>query len=163
MSIRDEARGSTAPADDEAERLAELFMRVTRAMGPPRAIKSQSSAAELSLAQLRCLLNIARNDNCTLRELSELLGISPPSASSLVERLVNMDLVQRDNDRNDRRAIRLHIAPAGAEMLARHREEYRLHLHRFFSPMSAEQRRAMLSALEILEGAVIRENSPSKE
>jgi len=142
---------SSQQQDQETEQIAELFERTARAMmcavKPPQ-IKSM--AFDLTLAQGRCLWAIARRENCTLRELSQHLAISPSTASELVERLVRADLVQREDDPQDRRAVRLHLSEQGRQHFDQHKAERREHLRAFLDRLAPRQRKDMMSALGTL-------------
>ncbi|MDQ3814716.1 MAG: MarR family transcriptional regulator [Armatimonadota bacterium] len=149
--------------DDNTERIAELFERTARAMMwavKPRQIKPL--AFDLTVAQNRCLWAIARRENCTLRELSQHLEVSPSTACELVDRLVRAELVQREGDAQDRRAIRLRLSKKGQRHLDQQRAERREHLRAFLDRLAPPQRQAMLSALETLND-VLEQATPEKE
>lgn len=76
----------------------------------------------LSVAQFRVLLFISRRNGCSLAELKDYLGVSAPSASRMVEALRERGLVMREEDRDDRRRVRLTLTDAGRDVLARSRE-----------------------------------------
>jgi MarR family transcriptional regulator, organic hydroperoxide resistance regulator len=140
---------------DDAERIAELFERTTRATWRAKPAKKMKSIAfELTLAQGRCLRAIARMENCTLGELSQHLDISPSTASPLIDRLVRAGLVRREGDPQDRRTVRLRLSAKGRQMFDRHKEERREHMKVFLDHLTEEQRKAMLNALEALDDVV---------
>src|SRR5687767_1396191 len=135
--------------EDDVEHIADLFWRVARVLkGPKSPIKS--IAFSLTLAQSRCLWAIAKREDCTLRELGEQLGIRPSTASELVDRLVQAGLVQRETDPNDRRNLQLRLAAKGRQLFERHRHERQAHIRQLLECLSAEQRAAMVNALETL-------------
>jgi DNA-binding MarR family transcriptional regulator len=143
------------PVVDDGERIAELFERTTRAIWRAKSPKKMKSIAfELTLAQGRCLRAIARMENCTLGELSQHLDISPSTASPLIDRLVRAGLVQREDDPQDRRTVRLRLSLEGQQMFGRHKEERREHMQMFLDRLTEEQRKAMLNALEALNEVV---------
>ncbi len=51
--------------------------------------------------------------------LARALDVRQPTASNLVKSLVEQDLVEVRRDERDRRAVRLHLRPAGARVLRR--------------------------------------------
>ena len=73
--------------------------------------------AGLSVPQLRGLLFVNRHDGAALGSLAEHLGLTPPSASKLVEELVKRRLLERATSRADRRRLRLGVSPAGKRLL----------------------------------------------
>ena len=52
-----------------------------------------------------------------MREVADFLHITPPSTTSLVNALVKDSLVKRIIDEHDRRTVKLHITPAGINLL----------------------------------------------
>jgi DNA-binding MarR family transcriptional regulator len=85
-----------------------------------RYIRAQMRAhrgAGLSVPQLRGLLFVNRNEGAALGSLAEHLGLTPPSASKLVEELVKRGLLERSTCAEDRRRLRLGVSPAGRRLL----------------------------------------------
>jgi len=65
---------------------------------------------ELSLPQIH-LVNVTRErGQVTIKELAELLGVSPPSASAMVDRLVEKDVLVREQSREDRRKVEVSLS-----------------------------------------------------
>jgi DNA-binding MarR family transcriptional regulator len=72
-----------------------------------------AAAPRLTVAQLRALLFVSRNENTNLSALAEHLGIGLTGASGLVDRLVRDGLLLRTIDPAERRRIQLIVTPAG--------------------------------------------------
>lgn len=72
----------------------------------------------LSMAQLKVLLTLSFKGAMAISKIGELLSISHPTASHLVEKLVQAQLVAREEDPADRRATLAHLTTSG-EALAR--------------------------------------------
>lgn len=68
---------------------------------------------ELTMQQLRVLGFVVKEPGMTGHELGESLGVSAPTASGLVDRLVEKGLLKRVDDSADRRIRRLHITEEG--------------------------------------------------
>lgn len=136
---------------DDVDALIGLCEATMRAMGKVRGTpEMEALAARLSLAQGRCLWNVALHPHCTLSELSEHLGISASTASTQVEELVRLEMVARTPDEHDRRAVRISLSPQGRTVFERQRARKRAHLDERLQRLSAPERRAMLEALRVL-------------
>jgi DNA-binding MarR family transcriptional regulator len=72
---------------------------------------------EITMAQLKALAAIARQPNCTIGMLSEQLGIKPPAASLLVDKLVRADLATRKGDPLDGRRVIVQPTTRGTSLL----------------------------------------------
>jgi len=64
---------------------------------------------ELSGIQLKTAMQVSLHQPMSLSELSQKLGVSAPSASVMVERLVEKKVITRENDPKDRRRIQLRV------------------------------------------------------
>ncbi|MBX6377634.1 MAG: winged helix-turn-helix transcriptional regulator [Clostridia bacterium] len=58
-------------------------------------------------------------EGLSLRQVAEALAVTPPTASEAVRTLVAKGLVVREADPADRRAVRLHLTPAGRAVAER--------------------------------------------
>lgn len=146
-----------ASLDAEAERIAELMDSVGRTIfkaghkGPP---KLKPEAMQLTIAQMRCLRVLSHQENCTMRDLSRHLGVRPSTACELVDALVKTGMVRRDSDPQDRRVVRLNLAPKGRRLKDKHGADRRAHLRAAIENLSDEERHAVVGALETLAGVL---------
>ncbi len=73
---------------------------------------------ELTVPQMNMLLTVRERDHATIKELAEALKVSAPSASTMVDRLVEMGALIREQSRVDRREVAVQISPLGEHTLA---------------------------------------------
>lgn len=73
---------------------------------------------EVTLTQYRSLVVLASRGPQGVAALAEALGVTPPTASRLCERLVRKGLVQRRTDRHDRRQVRIALTESGSALIA---------------------------------------------
>ena len=66
---------------------------------------------DLSVAQVRALYEL--RDPLSMRELADRLYLDPSNLTALVDRLEDLDLVERTSDAGDRRVKRLVLTAAG--------------------------------------------------
>ena len=71
----------------------------------------------VTMAQMRVLMLLSAMGEARMSDLAHQLGIAPSTLSSLVDRLVESDLVTRKDDPRDRRTVVVALAPAGSRML----------------------------------------------
>ncbi len=70
---------------------------------------------ELSVPQLHALKATRKKGEVSITELSDILGVSPPSASAMVDRLVEKGILARERDHHDRRKVMVRIPPEAIE------------------------------------------------
>jgi DNA-binding MarR family transcriptional regulator len=75
--------------------------------------EARCAGAQLTIPQWNTLVVIREHENLSVKELAEALKVSAPSASSMVERLVEMGFVNREPSRVDRREVRISLSAAG--------------------------------------------------
>jgi DNA-binding MarR family transcriptional regulator len=66
---------------------------------------------ELSVSQLYAVKVTRQEGEVTITKLSEILGVSPPSVSVMVDRLVEKGILTRRRSRKDRRKVVVSISP----------------------------------------------------
>lgn len=93
-----------------AAELLEVVPFIMRAM---RAEVRRRRVPELSLPQFRALAFVGRNEDAALSDVATFLGLGLPSASKLIDGLVEARLVTREIAPGDRRRVCLGLSPAG--------------------------------------------------
>ncbi len=108
-------------------------------------------ALELTLTQIKLLHHLEDQPReRTLKEAAELVHVSLPAASRLVEDLVRRGFAQRREDEEDRRMKRVCLTDAG-RMVSRRLNAARLSgLSQFTQTLTAQERRALAQALNQL-------------
>lgn len=66
---------------------------------------------ELSIPQYHTIMVVRMQGQITMTELSDQLGVSPPSASVMVDRLVGKGILIREHSLEDRRKVVVRISP----------------------------------------------------
>lgn len=68
---------------------------------------------ELTPPQANTCALIYRRGQTSIKELANELDVSPPSASAMVDRLVELGAVTREPSKSDRREVVIELTPAG--------------------------------------------------
>jgi DNA-binding MarR family transcriptional regulator len=155
-----DAQGRAAPEPpvtvDEIDRIVALYRRSGRSL---RANDPINWAEGLTMAQLRVLFFVGREGPVAVGQVASGLGISQPSATETLDKLVCRDLVERTADPSDRRIVRTALTDKGKEMIDRPWETRRALLASALRRASPTERAAiehglelMCTALEAVEG-----------
>lgn len=96
--------------------LGYLAADVTRLLR--RAFRARIEGSQLTFAQARALVYIARQEGVRQVELAEHLDIQPITLARLIDQLAQVDVVERRSDPNDRRAHQLFLKPSARPHLA---------------------------------------------
>ena len=108
-----------APEASAAGCAAQLIAVVPGVMDALRASMRSNIGDALSVPQFRCLGFIARNPACSVSEVAAFLGVTMPTASAMVDRLVRAAHVVAVTSSADRRRTELRVNAPGKALLDR--------------------------------------------
>jgi DNA-binding MarR family transcriptional regulator len=144
--------------EESSAQLADLFQRLTKRLR--RAQLARLAPLGLTPAQERALRMITRSDEpLRMTELADRLGVVPRSVTTVIDSLERAGLVRRAVDPANRRAIRLHLTDAGLAVREEMRQARRQASEDLFAPLSADQRRALIGLLAVLDDALLEERT----
>lgn len=147
--------------EDLTDAVLERYGRIARALH--RAGEPVWRDLDLTMAQMRTLFTLAREGPATIGQVAEAQGISLPTASHLVERLVQAGLVTREADPADRRRMVARLAPPGEELVRRLRQGGHEPLRGWLDQLSDDEVAALLHGLSALLRVAEREFPPRAE
>lgn len=79
---------------------------------------------DLTPAQFNTMIAIRDLEETSVKELAEHMHVSPPSASTMVDRLVEMGMLVREQSRVDRREVRIRHSEKGQARLCVFEQEF---------------------------------------
>lgn len=108
-------------------------------------------ALDLSLSQIKLLHHLDdAPDELTLKQGAELVRVSLPAASRLVDDLVRRGFVERNEDAQDRRMKRIRLTDDGRSVIRRLNAARLSGLEDFTLSLTEDERRALAQALDRL-------------
>jgi len=78
-----------------------------------------TGCTDLSMAQMNLLMAVRNHEELTLSGLADILGVSPPSVSVMVDRLVERAMLIRERSTRDRRKVIIRLSPNTELLLAK--------------------------------------------
>ena len=105
---------------------------------------------DLTMGQVKGLFALAQSGAMTVGHLAEALGIGKPAASILVDRLVHLALVERDEDRADRRRTLVRLSARGEELVLGLRQGRRERVRQWASRLADADLAALRRGLRAL-------------
>jgi len=106
---------------------------------------------EVTPPQFNALMDIARSGPLTMGDLCQHLYLASSTVTDLVDRMERAGLVERERDAVDRRVIRLHLTERGRAVIDQVMAARSAYLREVLRRMSAEDRRAVVRALRLIE------------
>jgi DNA-binding MarR family transcriptional regulator len=108
-------------------------------------------AIELNLTQIKLLHHLEDQPReLSLKQAAELVHVSLPAASRMVEDLVRRGFAQRREDDEDRRMKRVCLTEAGRSVIRRLNAARLSGLEQFVQSLTTPERRSLASALSTL-------------
>lgn len=104
----------------------------------------------MSISQMVALRHIYYSHVCNISDISGELGITNAASSQLLDRLVQLDLISRNENPQDRRNKSLVITEKGKQMLQDSAHERQLWLTRLADSLSEDEQARVSEALQIL-------------
>jgi DNA-binding MarR family transcriptional regulator len=140
--------------------LAGAIGRLRRSLN--RQVRAGTAIVPLPEAQLEILRLIDRRPGLRVHDAAAELRLAPNTVSTLVHRLVDAGLVERQADSGDGRVAHLHLLPAAEQRLRRWRDHRQRVLADRLSDLSADDRLAVARAVPVLErlAAALEEVAP---
>ncbi len=142
----DSNRASSAEAC--AALVAEVVPLVMRTI---RAEMRGHRSPDLSVPQFRTLLFLRRQPGVSVSEVAEHIGLTLPTVSKMIDRLVVRDLVARHSAPEDRRRICLELTPLGAATLQATTDITRKRLAKRLAELPPQAHVAIIEAMHSLQ------------
>lgn len=124
------------------------FLLVDAARLMRRRFEQESRDLDMTSAQLQIIARLSKDEGISQAALAALLGLEPMTLSRHVDRMVAGGLIERREDRNDRRARRLFTTAKSRALMEPMRERARLVFESAQEGLSPEAREQLLDALE---------------
>ncbi len=104
--------------------------------------------------QLMTLHFVKHNDNCKTSDIANFLSVSPPDATRIVETLVKKGFVERINDENDRRIMRIRITDNGKKVFENIKKELFLSFSKILEKINDQDAEALLRGMKALSNVL---------
>jgi DNA-binding MarR family transcriptional regulator len=134
----------------ELERMAEGIVRLRAEIIRRRGKESELPGGELTTPQALALRAIVLGGPFRMGELASELGVSVATASRTVDALAARDLVKRESDPADARAVNVSATAHGRREWSLRRERFVRALERLMDDLSEHERRQLSESLETL-------------
>jgi DNA-binding MarR family transcriptional regulator len=143
------------------ERLIERAISCTAGVWKPLAMSATADWIDLdiSMAQLKALFSVLHSEPTTVSAIAHLLGTGVSTASHLIDKLVQSELVDRQDDPDNRRRAILHTTAHGRELLQRLVQGREEHMRRIVSQLDDDQLRTLVLASTFMREAAERLNA----
>jgi len=120
-------------------------------------------ALDITLAQMKMLLLLFHERSLPVSEAAQALGVSAPTASQQIDRLVQAGLVQRIESSLDRRYTLVSLTSAGEQLISNLRQGQKEHVGQWIESLGSDERQQLCMALEVLVRLLTPANDETKQ
>jgi DNA-binding MarR family transcriptional regulator len=106
------------------------------------------------MTQLRVLFMLRAKAGLSAGALAERLRVTPSTLTRIMDRLVRLELVHREEDHDDRRLVRHHLTAIGMRTVEEMERMGKARLNRVFGHLSRPQLERLVLALRDLLAAI---------
>ncbi len=138
---------SSPPRSEHAVDAALRYLGEALARFDPIRVRAWAELG-LTTAQLRVMFLMRETPGVTAGELASRLSVTPPTISGIVDRLVKLGLVRREDDESDRRLVRNFLSDAGESACGRLERGLDVFTRRIIIEMNHEDLEALIAGLK---------------
>ncbi|MBU1616319.1 MAG: MarR family transcriptional regulator [Candidatus Margulisbacteria bacterium] len=146
-----------------AEKSLKEFLDRLEALAPTvvKSFQLRDLPDDCDITMPQCLvMRIAHErENCKMSDISAALGVTLANVTSMVDRLHRDGFVERSEDPDDRRIVRIALTKDGRKIYGEIREAKRRHLTDIFGRISNKDREQLLSIMGKIAAAMKEEGA----
>lgn len=133
---------------DNTLELVEMLFKIFRLMKGHMSFSNDLT--HLSVLQIQTLIFLKQKKKISMSDIADYFRIELPSATSLLNRLCDQQLVKRYEDEEDRRLVCVALTTKGQELLEQVMKERKTKLENMLSYLSAKEKTELLTILRTL-------------
>ena len=115
---------------------------------------AEFTTLDITMAQAKLLYVVTAVGELSMSEIAQRLGVTVSTASGAVDRLVELGLLARSDDPNNRRQVRVSVTALGMQTLEQLRELSTRQLRMLFAEVSDDDLEVITRAIHIMADAV---------
>lgn len=136
--------------------LMEMLFKISRLMKEKMSFRND--LIHLSVLQIQTLVYLSQNEKVSMSDIAQHFLIELPSATSLINKLVDQDLVKRYEDQQDRRLVMITLTETGKIMFEQAMSQRKKKFEKILSYLSAKEKQDLLSIFKTLDNKLQKEN-----
>ncbi len=111
-------------------------------------IRSSDCLNDFTYLEFEILKFIERERETTMKSITDYLHIKPPSATPVINKLVDSGNIKRIQKSDDKRVIHIELTSKGLGLLQKKYKNIRKAVETFFSKLSDKDKRELIKILE---------------
>lgn len=138
----------------DAERLAAVAPRIMNAFHDLG--RQHPSKSKLSMRQYQAMILLNASETLSLSQLCEKLSLAPSTGTELVNRLINLGYLEKKQEKEDQRQVKLCLSKKGLKIVSERRQALSEMITRFLSVFSEEDRTKFVDYFENIWDLIVK-------
>jgi len=135
-------------------KLIETLFEISRFM--KQEMSYNGNYTHLSILQIQTLVFLNQNKNVSMSDIAGHFHIESPSATSLLNKLNDLKVVKRDEDKKDRRLVIIALTNEGKMLLKQAMQQRKIKIERILEFLSEKEKIDLLSILETISTKLLK-------
>ncbi len=135
--------------EENTVELVEILFKISRRM--KQEMSYTNDLIHLSVLQIQTLILLSQNIKISMSDIADHFRMELSSATSLLNKLYDMKLVERNTDQDDRRLVLITLTNEGKTLLKQAVCERRKKIEKFLSYLSKNEKTDLLDILKMLD------------
>lgn len=131
---------------EEAKKLAELAPKIMNAFHDLG--RQHPSGEKLSMRQFQALIILKTSQSLTLSQLCNKLSLAASTGTELVNRMIDLDYIQKAHEQKDQRQVLLSVAAKGFELMEQRKQALTDMFSKFLTKFPAEEQKNFVCCFE---------------
>lgn len=137
----------------DAQRLLQEFYRIARSRHA--LFRSLLSRYGVTLQQWHLLMHMKTREEMRVTDLSEMMLVSKPTASRMLNTLCDKGLARKKTDSRDRRLVYVELTPKGKKVVGDAHVKQREMISKVLAKMDEDETQAFLRTMEKIADALL--------
>ena len=137
--------------NQKIDQLTSLFFGTSRLIREH--MKPAKKTDPSTFLRIGTLHYISESKQPTMQEISKFLSITPPSATSLIDGLIESGMITRVADTRDRRMVRLEASPKGRKILEKTHKEMMVRMNQVLEKLDSKDIDDLIRIMKKLQKA----------
>jgi len=138
------------------DQIVEVMFTLSRKLKDEMTFDSKTS--QLTILQLQTLIFINKQETVTMSDVAKKFKITLPTATSLSDKLVKSELVERTHSVSDRRVVTLQLTIEGTRILNEAMKQRRVKATKLLSYLSEDEKVSLLKIMKSLLDTIQKNN-----
>lgn len=144
--------------DEINNNIIDSFSKIFREIKHSIFYKSKNS--EVTLLQYQALWCIKKSKKAHMGDIAKNFSITMPTATSLIDKLIQSKLAKRENDNKDRRIVRISLTNEGEKILKEMTKQRKNKINKLLSYLSVSDKKELSKILnKLVEKTEVHESS----